>query len=49
MIKSSTHHPEERRVSQRLVLVDGGQDAEDETGQNDEEPEDTKQISPDSS
>lgn len=34
-----THHPEERGVSEGLVLVDGGEDAEDETRQNNEEPE----------
>lgn len=34
----NTHHPEECRVSERLVLVDGGEDAEDETRQNNEEP-----------
>lgn len=38
LIKFNTHHPEERSVSQGLVLFDGRQDAEDQTGQNYEEP-----------
>lgn len=34
----NTHHPEECCVSQSLVLVDGRQNAEDQTGQNYEKP-----------
>lgn len=40
-----THHPEERRVSEGLVLVDGGEDAEDEACQNNEEPEEGQKYS----
>lgn len=40
-----THHPEERGVSEGLVLVDGGEDAEDETCQNNEEPEEGQKYS----
>lgn len=36
--KLKTHHPEECCLRQGLVLVDGGEDAEDQTGQNHEEP-----------
>ncbi len=37
-IKFNTHHPKECFVSQGLVLFNGGQNAEDQTGQNYEEP-----------
>lgn len=38
LIKFNTHHPEECCVSQGLVLIDGGQNAENQTGQNYEKP-----------